>query len=322
MKILLTGAFGNIGMSTLTELVARKHTVTAFDLPGKANRTRAACFADKIQTLWGDLCCQEDVIRAVQGQDIVIHTAFIIPKLSATGIQSEDRPDFARAVNVQGTKNLVSAMCAQPRPPRLVFTSSLHVFGRTQHLPPPRTATDPVQPIEHYVHHKVECEEMIRESGLTWAILRLGAAFPIRLILDPGMFEVPLENRIEYVHSRDVGVALASAVTSTDIWGKVLLIGGGPRCQFYYRDVVRAVLDATGIRELPEHAFTTTPYSVDWLDTEESQHLLNYQQRTLTEYVQEMRTVLGYRRGMIRMFEPVVRSILLRQSPYLEHNPN
>ncbi len=31
---------------------------------------------------------------------------------------------------------------------------------------------------------------------------------PIRLILDPGIFEVPLDNRIEYVHGRDVALAM------------------------------------------------------------------------------------------------------------------
>ena len=316
MKVLLTGAFGNIGTSTLKELVKRGHRVRCFDLKTKRNQEIAAKFADQVETVWGDMRCQDDVAGAVRDQAAVIHTAAIIPKLSATGVQSEDRPDWARTINVGGTWNLLNAMKAIPQSPKIIYTSSLHVFGRTQDQPFPRSVCDPVQPVEHYAHHKVECEQMIKESGLVWAILRLSAALPIRLILDPGMFEVPLNNRIEYVHSKDVGVALANALECGAVWGKTLLIGGGKKCQFYYRDLVARILAATGNGTMPEEAFTTIPYSVDWLDTEESQRLLNYQQRTLEDYVHDTLQALGSRLRWIRLFQPLVRYLLLRQSPY------
>jgi len=98
----------------------------------------------------GDLRNPGDLAAAVQGQDVVIHLAFIIPKLSVTGVESEKRPDWARAINVGGTQNVIEAMKAQPNQPRLVFASSLHVYGLTQDQPPPRTASDPVRPVEHY----------------------------------------------------------------------------------------------------------------------------------------------------------------------------
>ena len=141
------------------------------------------------------------------------------------------------------------------------FTSSLHVYGRTQHLPPPRTVTDPVQPFEHYACHKVACEEMIRASGLSWAILRLAATLPLALKLDPGMFDVPLNNRIEYIHTRDVGLALANAVSSDDIWGKTLLIGGGPRCQFTYQGMIqpRSLCDRAVRHRLAGHRGESAP---------------------------------------------------------------
>jgi len=46
------------------------------------------------------------------------------------------------------------------------------------------------------------------------------------------MFDVPLDNRMEYAHTRDVGLAMANAVSSEEVWGKILLIGGGARCQY------------------------------------------------------------------------------------------
>lgn len=324
MNILLTGAFGNIGTRALEAMVNAGHRVRCFDLKTKTNEKTAATFKDLIDVMWGDLRNASEISAAVKGQDVVAHVAFIIPRLSTTGVRSEDRPDWARAINVDGTRNLLDAMQAQPSPPKLIFTSSLHVYGRTQDQPPPRTAGDPSHPVEHYARHKVECEQMIKASGLSWVILRLGAALPIRLILDPGMFEVPLANRIEYVHSKDVGVAIANAAMCNEATGKTLLIGGGPQCQFVYRELIERVMAATGVGMLPAEAFTTVPYSVDWLNTTESERLLCYQQRTLDDYIRDTRQALGFRRPFIQLFRPLVRRSLLRQSPHYRqsHKPD
>lgn len=157
---------------------------------------------------------------------------------------------------------------------------------------------------------------MIKASGLEWAILRLSATLPLTIKLDPGMFDVPLDNRMEFVHTRDVGVAIANAVSSQDVWGKILLIGGGSRCQYYYREIAQRVLDATGVGMLPREAFGSTPFCTDWVDTTESQRLLHYQQRNLGDYIQEMSVLLGYRLRLIQLLRPIVRHWLLSKSPY------
>jgi nucleoside-diphosphate-sugar epimerase len=192
-------------------------------------------FQDKVEIVWGDLRRPEDVAAAVSEQEAVVHLAFVIPKLSVTGVSSEDDPEWARSVNVGGTRNLLNAIQAQPRPARILF-SSLHVYGRTQDQPPPRTVDDTPQPIEHYAHHKVECECMVKASGLEWTIFRLGAAFPVRLVLDPGMFDVALNNRIEFVHPYDVAMAIANALETDRSLGP--RSDRRPRCQLYQRDVV------------------------------------------------------------------------------------
>jgi short-subunit dehydrogenase len=141
---------------------------------------------------------------------------------------------------------------------------------------------------------------------------------PLAIKLDPGMFDVPLENRMEFVHTRDVGLALANAVESTEIWGKVLLIGGGPKCQYYYREIVEHVLDAAGVGMLPEEAFGSTPFCTDWMDTAESQRLLQYQQRDIGDYTRDMAALMGYWRHLARAFRPFVRAGLLKKSPFFQ----
>lgn len=326
MLILLTGAFGNIGRSTLTALMQLKTPemvcVRCFDVPTPANRAAYRAFArrypGRVQVLWGDLRRLDDLRAAVEGISAAVHLGFVIPRLSATGVNSEDRPDWAREINVGGTHNLIQALQELPGPEqaRLVFASSLHVYGNTQHQPPPRTAQEAPHPIEHYARHKIEAETLVRGSGLRWAILRLAAALPVRLVLDPGMFDVPLENRIEFIHTRDAGQAFANALFCNEVWGKVLLIGGGPRCQFYYRQMMEQVLQTTGVGALPPNAFASQPFATDWLDTTESQALLKYQRRTLSDYTQDLRAKLSILRPLIVAFRPLIRRWLLAHSPY------
>ncbi|HHH83472.1 MAG TPA: NAD(P)-dependent oxidoreductase [Chloroflexi bacterium] len=314
MKVLVTGAFGNIGRSAVGVLLERGHYVRCFDVPSKPNRRAAKRLPPNAEAFWGDLRSLSSLEQAVEGMDVVVHLAFVIPTLSATGKGTEDNPAWARDINVGGTANLIRAMQAQSDPPRLIFSSSMHIYGKTQHLTPPRKITDLPNPIEHYAHHKVECEQMIRESGLTWVIFRLGAALPVRFILDPAMFEVPLDNRIEFVHRRDVGEAIANALETEEAWGHIWHIGGGPACQLYQRQLVEQVLEAVGIGMLPEEAFTDETYPTDWLDTTESQRVLRFQRRTLADYIQELRGRLGFRRELIRIFRPIIRLWVLSKS--------
>lgn len=329
MKVLLTGAFGNIGVSTIHELLKQGHQVRCFDVDTPANRKTARKvnkqisdkhYPGRVQIVWGDLRHLEDVVPAARDQEAVIHLAFVIPSLSTTGTGSESEPEWARIINVGGTRNLITVLREQPRPPRLLFASSLHIYGRTHDQPPPRTVDDLPQPIEHYAHHKVTCERLVRSSGLEWTIFRLGAALPIRLVLDPDMFNVPLNNRIEFVHTRDVGLAFSNGLETDAVWGRVWHIGGGANCQLYQREILEGVLDAVGIGMLPEEAFTEVPFPTDWLDTAESQKVLNFQRFTLQEYIQDVKGLLGIRRPFIQLFRPFIRSWLLKQSPILAAN--
>ena len=316
MNILITGSMGNIGSSTLAALQGRGHRITCFDLPTRANRRLAKRLPTDVRMCWGDIRQEADIAAAVVNQEVVVHLAAIIPELSHTGERSEGRPDAAYQVNVGGMKNLISALQAMPVPASIVFTSTLHVYGLTQHLAPPRSVHDPVKPVEHYARQKVVCEALLRESGLRWTVLRLGAAIPIQLVMNPAMFLIPLTNRIEYVHTLDVGVAIANAIQTQEVWFKTLLIGGGERCQLRYGDMLNAFMQVLGQAPLPKRAFNTVDYSVDWLDTRESQQLLKYQQRTYDDYVHALTALLGPWLPLVRWCRPVVRWLILRQSPY------
>jgi UDP-glucose 4-epimerase len=312
MKVLVTGGLGNVGRSCLTELLQQKHQVKCFDLNTPANRKRAKSFEGRVDFVWGDMRQPGEVAAAVQGQDVLVHVAFILPPAS------DEHAELAQAVNVGGTANLLEAARRLAPPAKIIFISSFSVYGACQHRLPPRTVSDPVQPMDNYNRHKVECESMVRESGLDWCILRLAMVPPKSLGgFTPKMFDTPPGQRTEFVHPDDVGLAVANAVTSDQVWGSILLIGGGHSSQMYFRDFVGRMMEAMGIGRLPDRAFATTACAFsDWIDTVESQRLLHYQRHPFDDFTREIAASLGPMRYGLRLFSPLVRWWMLSQSPY------
>ncbi len=315
MRVLLTGAFGNVGTETIRELIAAGHDVRAFDLPGKRNEKVAAQFGSRIEVFWGDLRQPKDVQGAVATCDAVIHDAAIIPPVS------EQTPDLTRTVNVVGTKNLITACEAENPSPRFILASSVTLFGPCQDKPPPRRPEEPIVPTDHYTHSKARCEELLRESRLDWVILRLGGVAPLALegsgdgFLEY-FFNVNPSSRLEQVHPSDVGLAQTNALDCDDALHKVLLIGGGKNSQIHMRDLNAAILDAVGIGELPDSLFGTDPFYTDWLDTEESQRLLGYQRHDFPSYRGALYDRMRWARLMVRPLRWPIRRYLEFKSPH------
>ncbi|MFT7649802.1 MAG: UDP-glucose 4-epimerase [Candidatus Poriferisodalaceae bacterium] len=177
-------------------------------------------------------------------------------------------------------------------------------------------------PPTDYTRHKALCEQLLHESGLEVAILRLPAVIPIDVlgVFDPIMFDVPLSDRIEFLHPWDVGLAMVNAIESEEIWRGTYLIGGGPRCQVHQRELIAKPFEALGIGILPDEAFRATPLHTDWLETTESERVLQFQRFDFDDYVRDMLEFVGWRRRVIRASRPIARWKLLRTSPYYRRN--
>ena len=315
MNILLTGAFGNIGSSTLQELVRQGHTVRCFDVQTEKNAKRAQQLAQTFafETVWGDIRNTTQVTDAVREQVLIIHLAYMIPPAV------DEHLEEARAINVDGTSNVIAAAQQASPHPKLFFGSTLDLFGHTQKLPPPRTVDDPIMATDAYTEHKLLCETKVKESGLEWAIFRFADVPPLEPRQPhPIMFNIPLDTRFEMVHTHDVGLAIANGINSP-IWGSIWLIGGGKSCQIYYRNYLNRSLQITGIKKLPESAFTTKEYCTDWLDTNASEALLHYQRHTFDEIMADLAKVNAPPaplRYILPLFAPLIKQQLLKMSPY------
>lgn len=311
MKVLLTGPFGNIGSHALPELLREGHEVRCFDLDTPEHRAAARKHGRRIEALWGDVRDRTAVARATAGVEAVLHLAAVIPP------GSNDDPARARAVNVDGTRNVLDACADHPGKPRVLFTSTFDVHGHTLHQPPPRRVTDPLVATDPYTEHKIAAEELVRTSGLEWCIFRFSDV-PVLGLRDPHpiMFEIGLDNRIESLHADDAAVALARALRTPEVWGRILFVGGGKSCQLTYREYLTRMLGAMGIGALPDEAFSRAEYATDWIDSTEAQALLRYQRRSFDDIVADLAACLGWKRRLVPVAAPAVRRAILALSPY------
>ena len=311
MKILLTGPFGNIGSHAIPELLREGHQVRAFDLDNPATRKVAKDLGKKVEPVWGDVRDARAVARAVEGMDAVLHLAAIIPP------GSDEDPASTRAVNVEGTRNVVKASQERSRKPRLLLASTFDVHGHTQSRPPPRRVEDPVVGTDPYTESKIAAEALVRDSGLEWCIFRF-VDVPIIGLRDPHpiMFEIGLQNRIESIHADDAATALARALRTPEVWGRTLFVGGGPSCQLTYREFLTRMLGAMGMEMLPDEAFSDAEYATDWVDSTESQRLLRYQRRSFDDITGDVAKCLGWKKAFVPMATPIVRRKMLEMSPY------
>lgn len=312
MNVLLTGPFGTIGTRVLNELLARQHRVTCFDLDNKTNRKIAQRYGERIRMHWGDITDAASVATAVAGQDAVIHLAAIIPMLS------EEKPALAEKVNVQGTRYVMDAIAAQAQQPLLVFPSSISVHGMSNTRQPPCRIDEKLSACDHYASHKIACETLLRASSIPWVILRIGACVDAmndkvgdRPAMLRHMFSLHPDTRIEYLHPHDAAVAMANALNNPAAIRKTLFLGSGKSSQTSWLEFVNTVPRAMGLREFSADDFGADPYYTDWMDTKESQQLLQFQHLGLEGYKRELAYKWRWLRFLILPFRGLIRHYML-----------
>jgi UDP-glucose 4-epimerase len=319
--VLVTGAFGNLGRSVVKRLLREGQRVRAFDLPTRRNRRAARAWPNEVEVMFGDLTQVGQVERAVQGVDAVIHLAAILPPAS------ERRPELARAVNLEGTRRLIAAAQRARKDMPFVFSSSCAVYGPSAGARGLAGPDSPTEATDVYTETKLGAEAVLRESSLAWVILRLGAAIedsagatdPIVLRL---MFEIDPDNPIELVHGEDVATALVRATQCEAAYRRILPVGGGPSCRLKQRDLLNMSMGVLGIGPLPDSAFGRAPYYTCWLDTQQAQQLLRFQEHDLSAIQRDLAARFARLRPLTAWSAPLLqRALLLLSGPHQGRPP-
>jgi nucleoside-diphosphate-sugar epimerase len=279
-EILITGGAGNLGRTLARALREQGHGLRILDLPSCDfgffqgwEHTRA--FA-------GDILNRSSLEEVLAGVDWIFHLAAILPPAS-----EKDRQRTFR-VNVEGTRSLVQSLTSSAdKTPRLIFASSVSVYGDTSRETGLIRPDHPVRPNDLYAESKVESERIIMGSGLPWVNVRI-SAISIPVFLDPPEpWPFTRGQRIELVALSDLVTAMVSLVGRESALGKTLVIAGGPSWQVTGEKYVRQWGEIMGI-PLEDMAFQDRPGWLNWYDTRESQGPLDYQKTSLDAFFSEL----------------------------------
>jgi len=213
MRALVTGGSGFFGEVLIEKLAASNAHIRNFDLmPADSHPANVEYFR-------GDIRDAKAVCDACEGMDTIFHCVAQQPL-------SKD-PPLMRAVNIEGTRNLLAAaLDAGVR--KIIFMSSTSIFGIPDELPIVRGT--PAKPVEAYGRTKVAAEEVCREfiaRGLDITLIRprtiLGHG---RLGIFQMLFEwiregsnVPVlgsgSAEFQFIHARDLAKAAILAAKQT-----------------------------------------------------------------------------------------------------------
>lgn len=309
-RVLVTGACGNIGANVVDFLVERGYAVRAADLDTPSGRKTAARWEDRVEMCFGSICNESLVAEIVEGMDHVIHLAAMVPP----GTDVDQAAGYA--VNVVATRSIIAACEGQPSPPRLTFTSTAAIWGRNDEVDGPRRADEEISPSDNYSRQKAMCEAMLRESSLDTVVFRIAMTPPVALAaLSPFVFDMHPDMRVEFTHPKDQALAIVnSLVVHEDIVGRTLCLGGGARNRYRYREFMNMAFGAMGIPPLPRSAFGDALFLTDWVDSDESQAILDYQRRNADSYFEEVSAELGPARHLMKHIGPALTGAILAHS--------
>lgn len=281
--MLITGGAGSVGRQLAGMFLERGRPVRIFDLPfmdfsGLEDE-------DGVEVVKGDITDACSVTAAVSGVSGVLHLAAILPP------NSENNREVTFRVNVDGTKNIVDGIKTSAPDASLVFTSSISTYGDTSSEDPPVTTDHCQRAIDVYADSKIAGEKIIMSSTVKYVILRIASIAVPAFLEPPEPWPFTAAQRVEMIHRDDVADALRNAVDSTEAVGKVFNIAGGTSWQLSGKNYVEDFFHVMGA-PVDLAVYRETSGWNDWYDTEESQRILKYQNRSYEYYSDQMKAIV------------------------------
>jgi nucleoside-diphosphate-sugar epimerase len=329
MKILITGAFGNIGKAIIEEANKRGHEIVVFEIDSKKTRKDAHKYRKKIKkVIFADIRNFEDIKKAVQECESVIHLAAIIPPIS------KKHRTLTMDVNYGGTVNLIKAIKVTKRNIPLIFTSSASVMGPTQLNDKLVGRNDPLVITGNYEESKIKCEDFIKENANNYLIFRLSGVLPT-VSTQPvtssmpqmeEIFDMHHDMRLEMIIDLDVATALVSGVEKLKLdktkKNQAYILGGGKNngWQLRGKEFLSCLFESLSI-PMPDQKYFTkdiNTYHLDWYDTKEAQQEFNFQNHSIEDYFKHMKKKYRFFRLIIIIFQKSILKKLVKMSPYYD----
>lgn len=264
-RILITGSEGLVGRALRVALRERGVEVCGLDVRARGDEC-------------GDVGNADDVARAMEGCDGVVHLAAI-----SRVVWAEDDPSECERVNVGGVRNVLASARRSPKQPWVLFSSSREVYGHVAALP--ATEETPVAPVNTYGRSKAHGERQIAEaaaSGHRASVVRLSNVYGdprdhvdrvvpafARAAVDGGELRVEgSNNTFDFVYISDAVRGLMALIERLDADGPlpptVHLVTGEATSLGTLAQLAMSLADAGGVaNEHPARAFDVAVFEGD-----------------------------------------------------------
>lgn len=206
MKVFITGGGGFLGYRLALKLLERKALAGPDGKPDEITQVKVFDAAFPVQPDPCLECVKGDIgelaqVKAALDRD----TAAVFHLAAVVSAHAEAEFDAGYRVNLEGTRNLLEACRALAKPPRLVFASSLAVYGGNL----PEVVDDALTPTPQtsYGTQKLVCEYLIsdysrkgmldgRSLRLPTIVVRPGKPNLASTSFASGMFREPLNGLV------------------------------------------------------------------------------------------------------------------------------
>lgn len=240
-----------MGQAGLKELLAHSgefgYRIRILVLPGRDQDRIIKPYRDKVEIIRGDLRRYEDVLKGVEGSDIVLHVGGMVsPK-------ADYQPGLTRDTNIGAARNIHDAVVAQgAHQPAVVYIGSVAQMGDRREPLHWGRAGDPlcVSAYDHYGITKVVAERILTGSDIRrWVSLRQsGILYPgILANFDPIMFHVPIRGVLEWATVEDSG-RLLERICRPDVpdsfWNNYYNIGSGSSYRISNYEFEKLILES------------------------------------------------------------------------------
>ncbi|QIL01475.1 NAD(P)H-binding protein [Sphingomonas sinipercae] len=226
MKLAVTGGTGFVGSHFIDGATAAGHEIRALarrPQPGRAG----------VEWMEGSLESSDSLHELVRDTDAVVHIAGVINAPNAAGFQ---------AGNVAGTLTMLAAATAAGTQ-RFVHVSSL-------------AAREPG--LSLYGASKARAEELVRESGLNWAMVRPPAVYgpgdretlELFKMAKLGLMLLPPPGRVSMIHVGDLAALLLKLATHDQPSRAMFEADDGRTQGWSHREMAAAIGAAVGRRNV------------------------------------------------------------------------
>ncbi|NBO72039.1 NAD-dependent epimerase/dehydratase family protein [bacterium] len=253
LKILVTGGAGFVGTNLCSALINQGHEVIAIDDLSNSHRA---------PNLKGLKFFKSDIADDYWMRDLAQFQIDVVFHLAA---QSSNATSFRNPIddlrrNLLATQSIIS-FCQQKNVRRLIFTSSMSVYGDPSQLPTP--VTEETRPATYYAIHKDASEKYIKLQGdLNWTIFRLYTTYGFGQNLEnleQGLVKIllgfilrdekiivhgSLDRERDIIHVDDVVNALILSLENRQSYGKIYNLGTGTRMTI--RQILNELIRLTG----------------------------------------------------------------------------